>query len=360
MSYSDEVLNLITLSFFATSFVLMIVMGMLYSFHKRKYLLYWLLHWSILTFAYGLLFTYGTTPLCLILYSALLITGSAILHYGCYIYLGKQYAKGLKLTALSAGILFIIVLFTPQLQIFMPILVFSYVAFYYMHAGGWFFAGLEKPVNLIGIIYIVFGVFNLAYPFLVQLNWYLPWGYFINAIMGSSTILALLGLHFIRLTKEKNQLLETLYYKSYHDHLTGLYNREYLNKIVSDLSLESNLPISVLFADLNTLKKMNDLHGHDYGDQTLIATAEVLKQSVKDSNHVIRYGGDEFLIILPNTDNHQAKQLSQAIIKTCENVVIKDMTIGISIGIATRETSGFNVSSLIREAEVAMYKVKNK
>ncbi len=360
MAYSDEMLSLITLTFFATSFVLTLVMGILYMLHKRKYLLYWLLHWSILTFAYATLFIYGTEPLYLVLYSALLIIGSAVLHYACYVYLDKRYLKGLKLTGLSALTLFVTILITPSLYIFMPIVIFSYVAFYYMHAGGWILARLDKPSNWLGSIFIAFGLFNLLYPFFVQLNWYLPWGYFINAILGTSTVLALLGLHFIRLNHEKDQLLNTLHYKSYHDHLTGLHNREYLNKIISEKTLVKQVPLSVLFADLNTLKQMNDLHGHDLGDQILIETADVITQCIPYSQHIIRYGGDEFLIILPNTDNIQANQLSHVITEMCSKIVIKDIAIGISIGIATSHTIDCDINALIRTAEIAMYKSKRK
>jgi len=95
---------------------------------------------------------------------------------------------------------------------------------------------------------------------------------------------------------------EKLRYMSLHDALTGLYNRMYFEEEINRLEGGRNYPVSIISADLDGLKLINDTMGHEKGDEMLQAAAKVLVQSLRKSDIIARTGGDEFSIILPNTD----------------------------------------------------------
>ena len=356
----DTMLNLVILTFSASSLVLSFTLGILYFINSTKYLKYWFFHWLILTLAFSFLFAFSDYFIALILYSLLLIISAFLFHYATYVYLEKPYTKRIKLVFAIMVALFILMTIIPPLQILTPIYVFSIVAFYYVQSGIMVFRYLKSSIRLLGFILISFGFFNLLYPIISSYGWYLPWGYVINSILGISTVFSVLALHAYHMAVEHNGLLKSLHYKSYHDHLTGLHNREYLHEQIPSLLREEALPISVLFADLNTLKVMNDLHGHDYGDQMLVETANVFNKTLDNHPTIIRYGGDEFLVILTKTNHQEAHRISENIALECSRISIMGTTIGISIGLATENKVVPNIKDLIRKAEVSMYQSKNK
>lgn len=113
--------------------------------------------------------------------------------------------------------------------------------------------------------------------------------------------------------KEKNTELEIL---SATDHLTGIYNRSYLDKTLEqeiERSTRYNESFSVLLLDLDYFKHVNDDYGHDVGDKVLIQVTELVTQNIRKVDYFGRWGGEEFLLICPNSDVHQAMQLAEKI-----------------------------------------------
>lgn len=160
---------------------------------------------------------------------------------------------------------------------------------------------------------------------------------------------------------ERKKREEEVIYLSQHDILTGLYNRLYLEKAYNQLDNLENLPISVIIGDINGLKMVNDSLGHKYGDQSIKDIAEILKKCCVEKGVIARTGGDEFVLILPKTENKAAYELIKEIAKECnshlENIN-NTFYASISLGCATKVTLEESFDKIIQQAEENMYRQK--
>lgn len=138
-------------------------------------------------------------------------------------------------------------------------------------------------------------------------------------------------------------LLRNAYKLSITDELTGLYNRRYINQMLPfeiSTCIKQNIPLSVIFTDLDRFKQANDLYGHIVGDHLLCEFASELQRNIrKGEDWVARYGGDEFLLCLVGIDNKRAKMVAERIRKTIERKVFEyheyKITMTCSFGIYT-------------------------
>ncbi|WMJ89086.1 HD domain-containing phosphohydrolase [Anaerocolumna sp. MB42-C2] len=162
---------------------------------------------------------------------------------------------------------------------------------------------------------------------------------------------------FMDITDRKNSEEEILYL-SYHDQLTGLYNRRYFDNELIVIDSEINLPITIIMADMNGLKLINDSFGHVVGDQALKKTAELLTRVCKNSDIVVRHGGDEFVIILPKTDGLEAEQIIEQINNRALDEKIHSINISISLGYQTKNHPDEDITEIYKKAEAHMYKQK--
>jgi diguanylate cyclase (GGDEF)-like protein len=151
------------------------------------------------------------------------------------------------------------------------------------------------------------------------------------------------------------------------DQLTGAYNRsyfnEYMDKRLADASRYEEY-ISFIMVDLDGFKLLNDNHGHHAGDVVLVETAALLKRVVRKPDMVFRYGGDEFLIILPRADCEQAELVNVRIVEAAkqwnrENDKYDDFMLSLSTGCATWNR-GDDLFSKIKEADAMMYQEKRQ
>lgn len=141
------------------------------------------------------------------------------------------------------------------------------------------------------------------------------------------------------------------------DPLTGLYNRRFLSKVFARLVREATRrksPVSLILLDLDDFKAINDSKGHVAADAILRDFAQCLQKSLRGSDVVSRYGGDEFVLILPNTSADGAKQL----MKRLRTEVMQTCGIRISLGIATNSKSKSSFEELLRDADTMMYREK--
>ncbi|MFZ4535989.1 diguanylate cyclase [Propionivibrio sp.] len=166
---------------------------------------------------------------------------------------------------------------------------------------------------------------------------------------------------------ETKRLMETLREANLRDPMTGLNNRRFLEEYVETLVANVHrikAHLAILMLDLDYFKMVNDTHGHDAGDAVLKALAKVLKQTVRSSDMVIRYGGEEFLIILQDAEGDNADRVAENIrvavesIKTQVGSVVIQKTI--SIGIADFPTDSDTFWQTVKYADVALYRAKEE
>jgi diguanylate cyclase (GGDEF)-like protein/PAS domain S-box-containing protein len=168
---------------------------------------------------------------------------------------------------------------------------------------------------------------------------------------------------------ELNHLLsryqDELYHLSVTDPLTGLYNRRHfdsqLEVILSD-HLPKNMPVCLLLIDLDGFKFINDTYGHPFGDEVLRTTAQLLKQQVRRNDYIARLAGDEFAMVLKNTDIENATRIAQklhdCIGDTRIPLPVGHMQLQSSMGVAEAPTHGANAQDLVSAADVALYHSK--
>ena len=146
------------------------------------------------------------------------------------------------------------------------------------------------------------------------------------------------------------------------DSLTGTYNRRYLNEFFTNylkiLKREKN-NFSILIADLDDFKKINDTYGHEGGDRVLIGFSRIVKDTIRQSDFIVRLGGDEFVILLPNTNINSAKVLANKIIYNIrEYNKTSKINFSVSIGIASYEESDSNINDIISRGDKLLYEAK--
>lgn len=157
---------------------------------------------------------------------------------------------------------------------------------------------------------------------------------------------------------EKKEKQEEILYLSYHDQLTGLYNRRFFEEELSRLDHPRNLPLTIAMVDVNGLKLTNDAFGHMAGDNLLKRVSQVIKNVCRTDDIVARIGGDEFVLLLPKTSYREAQKLIERIYKAFENEKHTDVVISVSIGWDTKTEEGQDCTDIFMRAEEDMYRKK--
>lgn len=157
---------------------------------------------------------------------------------------------------------------------------------------------------------------------------------------------------------ERHKAQEQIAFLSYHDKLTSLYNRAYVDKWLEEVLSEEDYPLSVIMADLNGLKLTNDVFGHFQGDKLLISLGKVLLQSTRKSDIIARWGGDEFLILLPGSDRAACQKVAERITENCKLQEGLPTELSVSLGMATQKTPDKTIFNFLGIAENRMYSDK--
>ena len=155
--------------------------------------------------------------------------------------------------------------------------------------------------------------------------------------------------------KEKQDEIE---YLSFHDQLTGLYNRRFYEEELRRLDTPRNLPLTIVMGDVNGLKLINDSFGHAMGDELLIKTAEVIKAGCRADDIISRVGGDEFVILLPQMDALEAEQIIKRITDLAAKEKVGSIGVSISFGFETKQEEGDGIQEVFKKAEDHMYNNK--
>lgn len=157
---------------------------------------------------------------------------------------------------------------------------------------------------------------------------------------------------------EKRLRLQEIEYLSFHDHLTGLYNRRYMDDAIARLDTARNLPLTIMVIDVNGLKLTNDAFGHEAGDSLLEALGKILKSECRSDDIIARMGGDEFHILLPRTDAAEAGRIKDRINKAAAEVRLKSVILSLAIGYDTKTKPEQDIDSIITSADNFMYRSK--
>lgn len=156
--------------------------------------------------------------------------------------------------------------------------------------------------------------------------------------------------------------LESIQYLSFHDQLTGLYNRHYFVNEIKRLEGSREYPIAIVSADLDGLKEINDTFGHGDGDQYLQNCASVLKEVLRSYDLLARVGGDEFVLVLPRTNQAAGEEILKRIRQNIENYnkMQEVLPLKISMGLAVSNNSNYSLEETYHKADRIMYKNKLK
>ena len=177
-------------------------------------------------------------------------------------------------------------------------------------------------------------------------------------------LMEIVGNHlYERITR--SQLEGDLKNQAIHDQLTGLYNRHYFDKILAkevERAQRYGHDISFLMIDINNFKDVNDRYSHSTGDRVLVQIGEILSENVREPDTVIRYGGDEFLVLMPETGSGSEIVIDRLNEKTqswSQETELIDFTLTLAVGAASYDPSGERpVDEVVKQADKRMYEDK--
>lgn len=172
--------------------------------------------------------------------------------------------------------------------------------------------------------------------------------------------------HYVSISKDISDLVQRekqLRKQAWHDDLTGLLNRSGARgelKNCQASARQHGTPFSVILGDIDRFKQVNDQLGHDAGDLVLVQVAQTLRASVRVTDHVVRWGGEEFVIILPATDLSSAQELAErlrSVIASQDFPSVGSVTMSFGVGTWSH---GESATELLRRADKALYRAKNQ
>jgi diguanylate cyclase (GGDEF)-like protein len=181
-----------------------------------------------------------------------------------------------------------------------------------------------------------------------------------NAVERLATSLA----EHISLALANLKLRETLRYQSIRDPLTGLFNRRYLeDSILRELqrAARKQRPLGIIMLDVDHFKKYNDTYGHQAGDALLRGIGALLQRNTRGDDIACRYGGEEFIIILPEAPLEIARQRAERLREEANNLATHGdpgRAVSLSFGVAAFPEHGVNAMDLLRAADRALYRAK--
>ena len=172
-------------------------------------------------------------------------------------------------------------------------------------------------------------------------------------------------IYTLRTSQNNTKLIDVLKDEAMHDGMTGLLNHKFFEKRLDEEIERSNRyneTMTLLFLDLDNFKRINDTHGHQYGDYVLKITASIIQDNVRNIDIVSRYGGEEFSVVLVNADKKVSLKTAERIRKEIENFKFNQNNIKerltISIGMGEFPSDANNKEDIIKYSDSKMYIAK--
>lgn len=230
-----------------------------------------------------------------------------------------------------------------------------YVAFAIPICGGAMRFGLRAGI----VGYIVSLGLTGSMCFINKDHFFVPQYFYIIASMGTLAFAAwMMGL----LAENEWKLREEIYLSSITDHLSGLYNSGYLRVRIKEeveRCSRANISFALSFIDLDNFRLVNDQYGHLIGDKVLRQVAEIFAQNIRESDVLARYGGDEFVLLMPGTELQQAEKIMQRIEDAVTtSVYLENIKISFSNGVVVFPSDGDSLDKLLTAADTRMYEKK--
>ncbi len=174
------------------------------------------------------------------------------------------------------------------------------------------------------------------------------------------------GARIVKLQDELRAALKASEFQASHDSLTGILNRPAILEIlIKELARarRNKTPLSVIMADIDHFKQVNDTYGHLAGDRVLREVAQRITSSIRQYDHCGRYGGEEFLLVIPGSERSTAREIAERLRRavSSEQISINDNTIPVTLSLGIAEYNGEqDIDLLIKEADSALYRAKEQ
>ncbi|MBN7772626.1 diguanylate cyclase [Clostridium aminobutyricum] len=345
--------------------VLLMLYVYIFMFERRLFLGLWFIGWSIIAINYSLDAFFPDllrqNHLILLLSLSSYFYANLLISWGTLIFL--KIKSGISLF-LSIGIIWLLffVFFSNQNGSDLQIIKYTYLAIFALSF--WIGAAMIMSAKRYGNLALFLGLLNIAwvgntviFSYILKIPQMAP--YIVSQILLLFNAIGLIQLFFKAQKDEIERGMAHITYLTFYDELTGLYNKAYFDKKMQELEKTNDcLPISLLIGDMNGLKFVNDVFGHQEGDNWLKRIALIIQQSCRQNDIIARWGGDEFAIILPNTDKETALDIVHKISEACKRNQEAGILLSISLGAATKSDSEADLSKVLKEAEELMYEIK--
>lgn len=177
------------------------------------------------------------------------------------------------------------------------------------------------------------------------------------AVREDSGLFSGVAVVFRDVTEKRENQRKTEFF-SLRDPLTGLFNRRFFEEELARLDVPHSIPFSLLLADVNGLKLTNDAFGHEAGDQMLQGVARLLEEVCRRGDTIARIGGDEFVVLLPQTTQYEAVKLQKRITAAMDKTQEESMFVSVSCGVGTKKSTEEAMTDIIKSAEKLMYREK--
>lgn len=217
-------------------------------------------------------------------------------------------------------------------------------------------------INMIGVSLFLIVAFNaLSFYYIKNLNIseFFAGIVYLSVVLILSSIFSFRNNCYKRIHYFDNKELIRL---SITDPLTGIYNRAKFNDELKQnvwCSKKNNTPLSIMIIDFDDFKKINDTYGHLIGDNVIIECTSLIQKDIRDSDIFARWGGEEFVLILPNMDIVHSLEMGERLRKKIENCVFKDMVkLTCSFGVA-QLSSDDDIESLLQKVDKMLYEAKS-